>query len=155
MRSKPETNGNRPGAIALLLIALLPGCEANTGDVSGKVSYRGKPLPYGTILFYCSDQQIISRLIAPDGSYEASGIPTGATRVAIRTYPPIPPGYQIPQRLPPSRNAPNLGRAPTEEGSGHKAAHVKIPGKYSSPEESGLLLDVNEGQQTFLIDLGP
>jgi hypothetical protein len=106
-------------------------------------------------MFYCSDQQIISRLIGPDGSYEAGGIPTGPARIAIRTYPPIPPGYQIPQRLPPSRDAPNLGRAPTAEGSANKGAHVKIPTRYSNPDESGMVVEVNEGQQIFSIDLPP
>jgi hypothetical protein len=137
----------------LLLLSLL-GCDGKTGEISGTVTYRGQPLPYGTLLFYCSDQQIISRLISPDGTYEAGGIPTGPVRIAIRTYPPIPPGYQIPQRLPPSRDAPNLGRAPSNGTSGNKAKLVKIPGKYSNPDESGLALEVNEGQQSFKIDLG-
>jgi hypothetical protein len=135
----------------LALLLSLCGCEPRTGDILGRVTYRGQPLPYGTVLFYCSDQQIISRLIAPDGTYEAGGIPTGPARIAIRTYPPIPPGFQIPQKLPPSRDAPRLGRAPTNEGA-HQ--HVKIPGKYSNPDDSGLILEVAEGQQTFNIDLG-
>jgi hypothetical protein len=153
MTGKRPRNGCWLLTTGFLLLALL-GCEPKTGEISGRVTYRGQPLPYGTLMFYCSDQQILSRLIGPDGCYEASGIPTGLVRIAIRTYPPIPPGYQIPQRLPPSRTAPNLGRAPTNEALGNKGLHVKIPGKYSNPEESGLMLEVSEGQQTFMIDLG-
>ena len=140
-------------AVSFLLLLLSAGCEPNTGEVSGKVTYRRQPLPYGTILFYCSDQQIISRLIAPDGTFDVAGIPAGLVRIAIRTYPPIPPGFQIPQKLPPSRNAPILSRAPVVQPSGNTRQQVKIPRKYSNPDESGLVLEVSEGSQTFNIDL--
>jgi hypothetical protein len=65
----------RPHRFALLIIAtLLLGCknhgiEIPTAPVAGKVTYQGKPLGFGRILFFHPSGHAMGADIAPDGTY--------------------------------------------------------------------------------------
>ena len=42
--------------VGIGLVAMIAaGCQSK-GNISGKVTYKGKPLVYGTVLFVCSDK---------------------------------------------------------------------------------------------------
>jgi len=138
----------------LAAVLTLSGCRPENGEVTGKVSYNQQPLTHGTVMFFCQDQQIISRLINPDGSYAVPDLPLGTAKVAVVTHPPIPEGYQKPQQLPPSKDAPSLGE-PARALLPYGARYVPIPHKYSDPDRSGLFIIVTKGSQTFDIVLGP
>jgi hypothetical protein len=140
--------------ILLPALLALSGCRPENGEVAGKVSYNKQPLTHGTVMFFCQDQQIISRLINPDGSYAVPDLPLGMAKVAVVTHPPIPEGYQKPQQLPPSRDAPKLGE-PARALLPLGARYVPIPHKYSDPDQSGLIVHVIKGSQTFDIALDP
>jgi hypothetical protein len=135
-------------------VLALSGCQPETGEVVGKVMYNRQPLTHGTVMFFCHDQQIISRLINPDGTYSVADLPLGPAKVAVVTHPPIPEGYQLPQKLPPSRDAPNLGE-PARSRLPFGARYVPIPHRYSDPDQSGLAVTVARGSQTFDITLDP
>ncbi len=77
----------------------------DTGTVSGKVTYDGKPLSIGFVTFVGLDKRTYSANIQPDGTYTLKkGLPVGRYRVTIdkSTSPPakdqkvieIPPSYQ-------------------------------------------------------------
>lgn len=70
----------RPAAVVMLFLigivaVALPGCGPGSGGlavVKGKISYKGKPVPNGTINFLPNDANKPSATgeIQPDGSYE-------------------------------------------------------------------------------------
>ena len=68
--------------IGLLALATV-GC--GTGDVSGKVTYKDKPVPFGTVLFEASDGTIKQGNIGSDGGYSIRGVTTGTARVAVNS----------------------------------------------------------------------
>jgi hypothetical protein len=106
-----------------------PAAAANAnekGDVRGKVSFQGKPLPGGTIRFV--GEQAFAASIAPDGSYELRDVPAATYRIAIGS----------------------MTRAPGNRGN---AEHVPIPDRYQDPNTSGLQTRVGKGQNTFNIEL--
>jgi hypothetical protein len=140
--------------LALPAVLALSGCQPEKGEVAGKVVYDRQPLTHGTVMFFCQDQQIISRLITPDGTYSVPDLPLGPAKVVVVTHPPIPEGYQRPQKLPPSRDAPNLGE-PARSQLPFGARYVPIPHRYSDPDQSGLAVTVARGSQTFDITLDP
>ena len=80
---------SRVGAVfAFVAMAALVGCsggDGNTGDVSGTVSYDGKPIEDGLINFLSADGkgQTASAPIK-DGKYSISKVSVGATKVQIR-----------------------------------------------------------------------
>jgi hypothetical protein len=71
-----------PGVTMAFLTLAAVGC-AGRGDVSGKVTYKGKPLVFGTIQFEASDKTQKQANIEKDGSYFIPGVPVGEAKVAV------------------------------------------------------------------------
>ncbi|WP_233198903.1 MULTISPECIES: hypothetical protein [Pirellulaceae] len=114
----------------LLLMALLTGCGSKgpeTGHVSGKVTYKGKALPTGTIVFVPEKEGDLMAFaeIQQDGTYVAGteqfgpGVPLGKHRVMISAF--IDHGPEV-------------------------SAESLLPEKYGSDRKSGLTADVEPGE---------
>src|SRR5215467_6772261 len=68
----------------LLLLALAAdGCSPATGNLSGKISYNGKPLAVGSVLFIGVDAQPRTAWIEADGSYHFNEVPVGEAKLAV------------------------------------------------------------------------
>jgi hypothetical protein len=136
--------------VALTLLALV-GCGGNTGTVTGKVSYKGQPVPGGNVVFTNADQSKTERApIQSDGTYTSSQIPVGEMLVGVEPPPQgprakMPPGAKMPD-LPPD----SPGMANYAGGGG---AQVDIPASLQNPKTSGYTTTVSRGSQTFDIDL--
>jgi len=91
-------------------VLVLGGCSSTKeGTVRGKVTYQGKPLEYGTVLFHFENGHVVGAMIGPDGTYVAQRLPTGSARLAVYAHPPVPEGFYLRNEvLPPSRDAPQL-----------------------------------------------
>ena len=130
----------RLGAVVLMVLAA--GCSRGTGNVSGTVKFKGKPLPAGTITFYDPANGALSSPINPDGSYSVSKVATGTARITVAV--PMAIGFQGPG---------------TSDGKGDLPAVVKqtpsIPARYYDPDKSGLTCEVVRGDQTHDFDLQP
>ena len=62
MRKRGEAVFRIPRLLTCLVLPALllsVGCGASKGDVSGKVNYRGKPLPAGTVTFFGADDRVV------------------------------------------------------------------------------------------------
>src|SRR5262245_21976609 len=126
---------------ALILVALLVGCGGDrprTAVVQGKVTFRGKPVPNGTILFHPASGPTAQGEIRPDGTYrlttfrEGDGAVLGKHKVVIVAMQDT--GGRLPEErtpLPPPI----------------------IPEKYTSIGTSDLRADVKEGENTLDFDL--
>jgi hypothetical protein len=116
------------------------GGRAATGEVYGKVTYNSKPVTAGTVKFFPEDGgEPVGSAIGVDGTYRATGVPVGRSKVAIETLhfkqlTPPPPGI-----------AKQLG--------GPRTKYVPIPGKYERPDTSGLAVEVELGKKPFDIEL--
>jgi len=87
--------------------------------VSGTVTYNGKPLPAGTIVFASAGGNIASTIsIGEGGRYSTDRAPIGANLVSIDT---------------------------SSIQYGNPAKYVPIPEKYADPTASGLTADVKRG----------
>ncbi len=143
-------------------LALLPiGCGGGTGTVTGKVTFDGKPLTSGNVVFTNANgkgSQSVS--IQADGSYKVERMPTGPAKVAVVTSPP--PGSETGSRMP----APKLPTPPPDKlppgvdpnsiyggQQPGRAKFVKIPENYGDPEKSGLTHTVTSGAQEWNIEL--
>jgi hypothetical protein len=121
---------------ALLCLAILAAAAQarpakKTGTIMGKVTYKGKPLPGGTVTFHPAKGKAITGIIQPDGTYAVKDVPLGPAKVAIET----------------ESVKPKPGAAP----KGGK--YIPIPAKYASPKTSGLTYMVAAGKQTLDIVL--
>jgi hypothetical protein len=120
--------------LSLVFLAALgfTGCTRQfpMAEVSGKVTYKGKPLPEGTIMFVPQSGFAAAGTINPDGTFRLiSGKPGDGAVIGRHKVAVIPP-YQ-PQ-------TPN---------------YPKFPLKYQDAETSGLVAEVKEGTNTFEFEL--
>jgi hypothetical protein len=124
------------GCLAVIVSAVVAGCgpaakkDENRSTVSGAVTFKGNPLPAGTLVFASSDTNLASTVsIKADGTYSTDRAPIG----------------------------PNIVTVSTESiKMGNPAAYVAIPNKYSDPIKSGLACDVKPGEKNEVnFDLKP
>jgi hypothetical protein len=132
----------------VLAILSLNGCRG-TNTVTGTVTYKGKPLTAGTVMFYVADKTVPGN-IASDGTYTARGVPVGPAKVTVTVA-------NLGNLAPSQMKGGIPGQAehaplPGQE-SGPAPAPVVIPGKYAAKESSDLSYDVHSGKNTFDIDL--
>src|SRR5262245_18593678 len=78
--------------VALLVpfVAALTGCSRPKATVTGNVTYRGQPVPVGTVAFFGPDGRVASAPLGPDGAYQATGVPLGQVTVTVTTPAPGP-----------------------------------------------------------------
>ena len=130
-----------PLAFMLLLPLIFAGCGGTSDGpaaATGKVSYRGQPLPHGTIVFTPDAIRGGTGLpvraeIQPDGSYrlkttEAIGLPPGWYRVTVAA----------------------VDTASPAPGTPFSGPRSLLPVKYRDPEQSGLLCEVKAGKENAI-----
>jgi hypothetical protein len=133
------------GFIIAALAIGVGGCGSPHFDVTGKVTYNGKPLdkPDGQISFVGPKGELVVAAIGPDGSYNAPHVPGGLNRVSVsypnpkakrdRSMPKLKPGETPPPGLPP----------------------FLIPEKYAAADTSELSVTVDK-ETVYNVDLsGP
>ncbi|MCI0376193.1 MAG: hypothetical protein L0215_01170 [Gemmataceae bacterium] len=139
----------RPALVRVLLSAVCgaalvlaaAGCQSQ-GNVSGKVTYKSKPVVFGTILIQGSDGNARQGNIATDGSFSVRGLAVGQARVAVNS--PDPKGIT----LLPNRN-PNYKQDPYPDVPGWFA----LPNRFEDVSTSGLTYQINGGNNTINIEL--
>src|SRR5262245_42042892 len=74
-------------AAGLAVAAAISGCESGLGygDMSGTVTYEGKPLPGGEVIVTNeADNLMASGYVSPEGTYSIKQAPAGPVRVIVR-----------------------------------------------------------------------
>jgi hypothetical protein len=137
-----------PGRLARLLAALalagVGGC-GGTATLSGKLSHKGRPVRYGSVIVVSADRTARSAAIEPDGSYSVADISPGPVKLAVISRDPSK-----------ARTRPKPGR-PTapgkEETDKAVAGWFELPRLYEDPEKSGIHATLGSGRVTWDIDL--
>lgn len=130
-----------PGALGAGFVTLLVAGCAGQGNVSGKVTFQGKAVPFGTVLFVGSDGNARQGNLDRDGNYTVLGVTTGDAQVAVNS--PNPKGITLVYKDPAKKPKPY----PDVPG------WFAIPGKYESPTTSGLVYTIQRGENKIDIEL--
>jgi hypothetical protein len=131
----------------VLLTALtLTGCGAGTTDVSGKVTYKGKPVTSGTVVILDGGSAPKAGTINPDGTYRVSGVKYGSFKVAVSSPPP--PGSEAAKKPVGGRDADDDKVPVTAPAAPPEVikSWFPIPDKYGDPNKSELTAEVKSGQ---------
>lgn len=128
------------GALTLgCMAALATGCGAKgtaTGDVFGEVVTQGKPVTAGYVRFFPEGGgEPVAGAIGADGKFRASGVPVGRCKVAVETQ-----AFKGLSAPPP---------AIAKQVMGARPVYVPIPGKYETPQASGLEFEVKKGNNDY------
>ncbi len=133
------------------VVLLAGGCAPGQGDVSGQVTFKGRPVTSGVISFHCQDgRRDVFNARIQDGRYAIQGIPEGETLVTV-----------VGQTGQAEKPAP-APEKPGGAGDGAPAADPALqtmvntlPRRYADPDQSGLNFRVGAGAQTHDLDLTP
>ncbi|PQO36837.1 hypothetical protein C5Y96_06635 [Blastopirellula marina] len=130
------------------------GCDSgpSLAQVTGTVTYQGKPLDKGTIVFEVSGTRsafgtIENGQIVDVSTFKSGdGAPTGEARVAVNSYDDG--GASVQQASPDGQNAPG-------GASRMVVGKSLIPAKYSNPATSDLQVTIQPGKNVVELDLAP
>lgn len=124
----------RTACSCLLLLLLISGCESKpaTRTLEGAISYAGKPLEHGMIMFQPGTGRPSGTGILPGGKYSVSLAP-GDYSVFLNAPPKLPEGFKEGDPIPPPD--PNA-----------------LPAKFSRKETSGLSVKVEPGSGVQTVD---
>ena len=120
-------------SLVIVLIGLF-GCskervDPNRTTVAGSVSFKGTPLPAGTISFESSEKNIATSAPIKDGAYSTDRAPTGSVAIGIDT---------------------------ASIKYGNPAKFVPIPAKYADSGTSALTAEIKPGaNENVNFDLKP
>ncbi len=128
------------GAPWLLLVLASAGCS-RVGQVSGKASYRGRPLPAGTVMLLASDGQPYDGPIQTDGTFVIRDVPIGTAKVSVTSI--VPAGEE-------KRTRGGKEASQAKQRTIAKGGRSRIPSKYSDFEKSGLTVTVEKGDKNRL-----
>ncbi len=134
----------RPAVVVAVLTLLAAGC-AGRGDITGRVTYKGKPLVWGTVQVEGSDHIVRYGNIGGDGTYTVRDLPTGEARVAVSSINPSSSDFQARR----AGSGPDVSSQPGNKVKGW----FPIPEKYDTPHKSGLTYTVQRGENKYDIDL--
>ena len=130
---------------SLLLLAVTAigcgdrGIDLPTAQVSGTVSYQGKPLEFGKVLFFHPSGHVASAKIAADGTFKLTAY-QGQNNVAVECY---------------DVDRPGAAQDRTNQGAGDFASRSRsimgrdkslIPIRYRNYSKSGLTFEVKPGE---------
>jgi hypothetical protein len=148
------------GRLLLLLplcLVLVFGCKRGNPNapakISGKVLYKGDPVPGGTVTFNPTGEGPgYTAAIAPDGSYHATDLPTGEFVVTIDNE------FMNPEhKMKEYRGAKDKGQvmspAPQGKNKAGEGTYIKLPPKYTDKKTSPFHETINKGEQTKNFEL--
>jgi len=131
---------------SVTLITLVVGCGTNAGLVTGKVTYKGTPVPSATVSFLpASGEKVVAKpsITNSEGVYTVKDLAPGDYKVYITT-----------PRKPVASTAPGAPVEVKELPAMPGKVSVEVPDKYSKADTSGLTYTVTKGKQTkdFALD---
>ncbi|HEV3143674.1 MAG TPA: carboxypeptidase-like regulatory domain-containing protein [Gemmataceae bacterium] len=149
--------------LALPLMSFTFGCTGGKSQISGTVTYKGNPLPGGSIVFRAADGKEYGSSIDNNGKYFVDKVPTGNMKVYFNIPPanlstgPLGVPKEHEQEMKDKMKAPP--GAPPEaqkayQGVGAKTAKIpQLPAKYLNAEDTPLSFEVKSGSNTNDITL--
>jgi hypothetical protein len=144
------TQSNRTLLLATAVLIFIAGCgkkkvEGPSGTVSGKILYKGNPVPEGCVVVFTPQMGALPATgkIGADGSYKlqfkgAPDIPVDNYKVSI-----TPPAFEeTPQQA--------MERIQRKE---KQKEYPEVPQKYRRADTSGKKFSVKEGENTYNLDM--
>jgi hypothetical protein len=132
---------------AVILLAGACGC-GNTATVTGKVTYQGRPVTYGSVIFLSADNTACEGVIEPDGSYTVQGVHAGDVKIGVISRDPSK-GRSVLRGEKPARpgKAGGAPRKPPPEG------WFPLPTRFEDPASSGLGCTIASGHVVHPIEI--
>ncbi|HET6575303.1 MAG TPA: hypothetical protein VFG68_16980 [Fimbriiglobus sp.] len=136
--------------VAVVALAVA-GCGGDA-DMAGTVTYKGKPVVYGTVVVVGADGIPKSGTIQPDGTYRVSGVKAGPAKVAVSSPRPSA-SAPADDRKGRDRDSERVVPAPIPVDPEIVKNWFALPEKYGDPAKSELNYLLQGGSNAVNIDL--
>ncbi|MHB0957409.1 MAG: hypothetical protein ACYC0X_25300 [Pirellulaceae bacterium] len=123
--------------------------ELSNATLEGKITYNGQPVPHALVIV-AGDTSSATATAGPDGQYKVDHAPLGSVKIGINTQ--AARGAMMGQMMAKKQKAPGGGK-PDADAAAAPPKLVDLPEKYFTPDTSGISTTVNEGPNTFDIQL--
>jgi hypothetical protein len=132
---------------ALLSVMVLSGCSGEpNATVSGKVTYKGKPVTSGVVVLVGQGGQASAPgVVREDGTYVITKAPVGPVKVSFDNPPPYLPPQAYQRQAPMDKE--------TKEAIKLASRYSPTPPQYKNPALSGLSVELKRGSNQFDIAL--
>jgi hypothetical protein len=125
--------------VAVMMLSVL-GC-GSSGTATGKVTYQGKAVVFGTVQFE-SGGVLKQGNITKEGTYTIAGLPVGPAKAAVNSPDPSGTTRKRPEKV---------GQAPAAPAE--SAGWFAIPDDYQDISQPKLNFEIKSGRNTIDIDL--
>jgi len=133
------------GRIGLVVaMVVVSGCGASTTKLSGKVTYKGKPVVWGNVSVVASDNISYAGEIQDDGTFMIPKIPVGPCKIGVTS--PNPKGDVIPKPLPKKTIGAKTGSPAASRPLPPPGAWFPIEDVYRDPIKSTLTGEIKKGE---------
>ena len=129
-----------------IALAAISGC-GRTANVTGKITYQGRDVRYGSVVFLGVDKTARSGVIGSDGSYALENAPLGTVTIGVISHNPSK-GRSV------VRGGKPAGPGKKEDAPALMAeGWFPLPQKFERPKSSGLTCTVIAGHFHHDIEL--
>jgi len=142
--------GGVAGFGVLLIVVGLFFLSRPTGNVTGKVTFRGKPVYTGSVIIVGKDGVAAAGPIETDGTYVVQKAPVGDVTIGVVSKDPVY-LHRISQLR--SSRTPIPASALTNPAGLDRKKWFPIPKEYEEPVHSGLSLSIKKGDNQYDIEL--
>jgi hypothetical protein len=139
-------------SMALSLVVFTVGC-GGPENVSGKVTYKGKPVTYGSVTMFASDGVPRYGELGEGGAYTVEDVPVGEVQVAVQSPNPVDAALAESDKF--GKQDPGTQQALPAKPGVIPGKWFPIPSRYENVRDSGLVFTVESGANSFDIDLKP
>jgi len=129
------------------LLVVVLGCDSPTAVVTGAVTYQGKPVTSGVVVFVDDGgRATLPANVRTDGTFEIKTAPVGRARVSFDNLAPPP--------LPKARPGSPLAEDPEFKQMAETVGnYTATPPKYKDPAASGIVFELKPGRNECMIEL--
>ena len=147
---RPRVWGPLLSSAAAALLLGLAGCTGTpTGSVSGKVTYQGKAVRHGTVMFVGSNSLAAYGAIGDDGQYSIPKVAAGPAKITVSSPDPKGGGGRARKGDKDAPDVPIRG----EEVRAEVKGWFPLPDEYGDLSRSKLTFEVKPGPNTHNIEL--
>ena len=137
-------------AFGVLLIVLAAiGFGRSKATVTGRVTHKGRPVIWGSVLLVGADGRAASGRIEPDGSYAVTNAPQGEVQVGVISKDPLVQHYATQIKTQRERVALKKWEALPVD----RRQWFPLPPQYEDPKTSGLATTISRGSNQYEINL--
>jgi hypothetical protein len=134
----------------MLLTLGAAGCGNAKGDLSGTISYNGKPVVLGSVFLIGTDDKPRTAWIESDGSFRFADVPVGEVKLAVYSPDPV---KQDKRRKSDSKRPRRQRPVEPELPAVDRTKWFAIPAEYSDVDHSGLRVTITSGPNTYPINM--